>query len=202
MESIILQINRILHLIRAFLFRCKLKNKDATIISNNCIAGVMYHDLKLQFRSPTINLFFPKAEEFVRYAQNLKYYNSLELVEVSGDYSYPVGRIDDIEIHFMHYSSFAEAERCWKARRKRINYNNLMVLMTDQGGASEVIEQFGQIPYPKVYLTNKHLQYDWSVYIPGFDEQKSLGNTIEYSQLGKRYYEYFDYVNFLNKMKK
>lgn len=38
--------------------RSLLKNRDITIISANCVGGVIYHDLGLAFNSPTINLFF------------------------------------------------------------------------------------------------------------------------------------------------
>lgn len=202
MKYINLQINRGLHLIRNYFSRCRLKNKDVTIISSNCIAGVMYHDLKLQFKSPTINLFFD-ADNFLRYVDNLKYYNSCELVEVDGDQSYPVGKIQDVQIHFLHYNSFDKAKECWEKRKKRINYKNLAVIMTDQEreGTSDAIERFNNISYPKIYLTNKHLNYDWSVYIPGFDGKDGLGNTIEYAKYGKRYYEYFDYIAFLNNIK-
>ena len=199
-----LQINRSLHFIRNLFSRYRLKNKDVTIISNNCIAGVMYHDLKLQFRTPTINLFFKDAKNFLKYVNNLEYYNGLDIIEAKGNYSYPVGKLEDVEIHFLHYQSFDEAKSCWDERKKRINYNNLMVLMTDQekGETREILEKFSSIPYPKIYLTNKVLEYDWSVYISGFDKQECLGNTIEYSKYGKRYYEQFDYVDFLNNMKK
>ena len=199
-----LEINRFVHLMRNYINRYRLKNKDVSIISNNCIAGVIYHDLKLQFRSPTINLFFRNAEDFLKYVSNLKYYNSLELIESEGKCSYPVGKLEDVEIHFLHYHTFSEAKNCWEKRKKRINYENLVVIMTDQdgGGTSSAIEQFGNIPYPKIYLTNKHLRYSWSIYIYGFDGQDCLGNTIEYINLGRRYYEQFDYIDFINKMKK
>ena len=175
-----------------------------SIISNNCIAGVIYHDLGLQFKSPTINLFFPDAKDFLKYVNNLKYYNSHDLIEVIDNYSYPVGKIEDIEIHFLHYKTFLDAKNNWEKRKKRINYDNLMVIMTDQdgGGTRDAIEQFSKVSYPKIYLTNKHLDYSWSIYIPGFDGQDCLGNTIEYMRFGKRYYEQFDYVDFINKMNK
>ena len=59
----------------------RLRNKDVTIISTNCTGGILSHDLGLQFKSPTINMFF-RAEDFVRFWENLEYYMSIEkLVE-------------------------------------------------------------------------------------------------------------------------
>lgn len=54
--------------------RKRLKNKEISIISTNCIGGVLSHDLGLQFKSPTVNLFF-RAEDFIKFCENLEYYN-------------------------------------------------------------------------------------------------------------------------------
>ena len=40
--------------------RARLVNRDFTLISNNCCAGIIYSDLGLQFTSPTINLYMLK----------------------------------------------------------------------------------------------------------------------------------------------
>ena len=38
--------------------RERLNRDDVTIISTNCTGGILYHDLGLEFKSPTVNLFF------------------------------------------------------------------------------------------------------------------------------------------------
>ena len=40
--------------------RKKLKNNNITILSNNCLAGILYHDFQMKFNSPTINLFLKR----------------------------------------------------------------------------------------------------------------------------------------------
>lgn len=57
--------------------RKRLKNKEISIISTNCIGGVLSHDLGLQFKSPTVNLFF-RAEDFIKFCENLEYYMSID----------------------------------------------------------------------------------------------------------------------------
>ena len=52
------------------------KNMDFTIIAQNCIGGVIYSDLGLQFLSPTINMFI-EDENFVKLVENLEYYFSI-----------------------------------------------------------------------------------------------------------------------------
>ena len=51
----------------------KLHTKDFTLISQNCIGGVFYHDMGLQFLSPTVNTFIPEPD-FVKMVLNLRYY--------------------------------------------------------------------------------------------------------------------------------
>lgn len=51
----------------------RLKNHRFSLISANCIGGVLTHDVGEQFRSPTINLIIP---EFIKFAENLKFYLS------------------------------------------------------------------------------------------------------------------------------
>ena len=44
--------------------------------------------------------------------------------------------LDDIEIHFNHYISFEEAKNKWDERKRRINYDNIYIVMYDRGGLS------------------------------------------------------------------
>ena len=60
--------------------RKKIKNKNFTIISNNCTAGFIYHDLGLKFLTPTINLFI-RTDEYITFANNLEYYLSCSLIQ-------------------------------------------------------------------------------------------------------------------------
>lgn len=72
--------------------RCRrLENKDFTIISSNCAGTMMYYDLGMKFLSPTINL--TKMNDFVRFAENLKWFMDQELLEFKGKKQYPIGII-------------------------------------------------------------------------------------------------------------
>ena len=70
-------INYIRRILRYF-YRKTLRKRDVTLITNNCIGGIIYHDMHLQFLSPTINLYFDN-EEFIRFSTHLEYYLSLSL---------------------------------------------------------------------------------------------------------------------------
>lgn len=131
-----------------------LKNTDFSIISQNCIGGVLYSDLGLKFLSPTINLYF-SANDFVKFALNLRYYLGLNL-EMRWGEEYPIGILGDISVHFMHYETCSEAKEAWERRKLRINYNKILVLSTDMDGFDEnTYSLWKQIHYPKILLSSK-----------------------------------------------
>lgn len=129
-----------------------LNQKGISVISQNCIGGVFYHDMEMKFLSPTINLFFEEPD-FIRFVSKLKYYLELEL-EMRWEETYPIGRLDDIQIYFMHYTSCKEAKETWNRRKSRINYEKILVLATDRNGfTDEIYKQWKQLPYKKVLFT-------------------------------------------------
>lgn len=155
------------------------KPNDVTIISQNCIGGVFYHDLGLQFLSPTINLFI-KEPDFVRFALNLRHYMECEL-KMRWEEEYPVGRLDDIEIYFMHYETCKEAKEQWDRRRRRINWNKILIISTDREGFDEVVfRQWEHIPYPKVLFTaQQQFSKDKdSVFFPEYGKQGCVPDLI------------------------
>lgn len=95
----------------------KLKNKNFTLISVNCAAGRMYHNLGLRFDSPTINLAFSR-QDFCKFCANLRYYLDQELIFIGTDKRFPVALLGDIYIDFVHYTSKEEAEEKWNERKK------------------------------------------------------------------------------------
>lgn len=180
----------------------RLRNTNPTIISSNCNGAVMLYDLNLKFLTPTVNLFlFPK--DFLRFVSDLDKYlsNDAELVQVESRKPYPVGKLIDVEIHFMHYPTFEEAINKWNERRKRIQSNNIYLMMTDRDGCTyEDMVNFDKLPYNKVIFTNKHYpEIKSSFYIKGFEDESSVGVLSNPKNLwGKRFLDDFDYVSFLN----
>ena len=132
--------------------RASLVNREFSIISQNCIGGVAYHDFGMQFQSPTVNLFF-KEPDFVRFANHLEHYMRQDLQMEWGE-EYPIGRLDDIYVYFMHYSNCSEAQEAWERRKKRINWDKLLILATDmEGFDDDCYRKWEQIPYPKLLFT-------------------------------------------------
>ena len=101
-------LHKIIRKIRLFIWkknRIRLDKKDrkritdraktTTIISMNCTGGIISHNLGLQFLSPTVNLYM-KAEDFIKFCENLRYYMSIEKMQecteqnVIGGRDYPI----------------------------------------------------------------------------------------------------------------
>ena len=111
---------------KIYLANCKkkLKNNNFTLITPNCMGGMIYHDLGLRFLSPTINLqIFP----FDKFILNMKEYLEKDLVFVESDKEFPVAMLGDLTICFTHYHSKKEALQKWNDRKKRIVWDNIYI---------------------------------------------------------------------------
>lgn len=182
--------------------RRQIKNSSPTIIASNCNGGYILHDLGLRFNTPTINLFFD-ATDFLKFVSSLDYYLAQELIDTESELDYPVGSLADITIYFMHYATFDEAKTKWNERKKRVNKNNIFVIMTDKNGCTyEQILEFDKLPYQnKVIFTHKaYPDITSAVYIKGFEDAGEVGILSEWKPgfWKRRWLDDFDYVSFLN----
>lgn len=184
--------------------RRRLRNTTFSLLCNNCNGGILSHDLGLQFRSPTINLFF-YHDHFLRFCENLDYYLQQDLViceepQHEPQSEYPVCLLGDLELHFLHYSSFADAKQKWDSRVKRINKDNLFLMLTCYDSADhEFLERFDRLPYKnKVAFTEREFpEYSSAFCISGYEE--GLGVLTLFDGLnGKRKIDQFDYVGWFN----
>lgn len=138
----------------------KINKKQFTIISNNCWGGEVYESYNLIKQSPTIGLFF-MATDYIKFISNIHYYLNQKLFFINpmhskyfekvknnkGYGSYPVARLGDIEIFFMHYSSEGQARAKWDRRIKRINWDHILYKFNDQNGCTEAdIKNFVSLP--------------------------------------------------------
>ena len=107
-----------------------LKIKTPSIVSNNCSAGVCYKNLGIPFYSPTINTFI-MPREFIKFCSNFKEYIStgIKFLRMERGHlntrAYPVGLLKDIEIRFVHDTSWNDVFKTWNKRVNRIDWNNL-----------------------------------------------------------------------------
>lgn len=130
----------------------ELLHSKISIIANNCWGGLVYHALGLKFLSPFINVSVPE-ESYFKILGDLKYYLSCTLQLKTFAFrpemqkEYPICRLDDAELHFIHASSMEDIEEKWYERVKRINWDNLFVMTNTLSKESNEI--FGKFMYNK-----------------------------------------------------
>ena len=138
--------------------------------------GYVYQYYGIEYNTPTVGLLFD-TEDFLKICKSPRKYltKEPEIIEIeeclhAGPLSqldkwgtYPVGRIDDVEIYFMHYPTQEEALSKWIRRCKRVNYDNMVLMLLENETCSEeIIREFCELDFPnKVCLT--YNKYD----IPG-----------------------------------
>jgi uncharacterized protein (DUF1919 family) len=195
--------------------RSRNRNTNPTILTCNCLAGFIYHNLGLMFRSPIINLFL-MPWDFCSLATNLKAYADSDMVEVSDSgYEYPVGRLiphqkslPELTLYFQHYHSFDEAKSAWFRRYARINYDNIYVILefnNIQFDVGEYVDVFASQKFPgkSIALLHKPDPRFPSSFVltcgPADGSEFPSGYTLERDGItGKRRMDNFDYVSFLN----
>ena len=181
-----------------------LKNKDFTLIANNCNGGVLSHELGLRFNSPLVNLFI-NTEDYVKYLKNFDYYNSQTLSFVTDDTkSYPIGKLDDVTIDFVHYKSNEEAEQKWEERKKRINKNNMFIIFTEQNDCTEqCLNDFDNLPFENkvVFTYKKHDNIKSAVFVKKYeDSPDGIYMFLDFENCFsiRRNYDVFDFVSWFN----
>ncbi|VTM25357.1 DUF1919 domain-containing protein [Aggregatibacter sp. HMT-949] len=184
--------------------KSRLQNHGMTVISANCVGAFILHDLNEPFNSPFVNLYL-SPNDFVRYLQNIEFYQRQSLTFIQSEKPYPVAKLADLKVHFMHYRNSQEAQQKWLARSARMNLDNLFIMMTDkddaQGIAYEDLAAFDQLPFKnKVVFTRKpYPEFKSAFYIKGFEKQNQVGDLFTFSGWnGVKYYDQFDYVAWFN----
>lgn len=192
----------------------KLKKQNITLLSNNCLAGILYHDFQIKFNSPTINLFFEKDEDYIEFLTDIDYYSATEPIEKIVDkVTWPVGEIqkgdNTITIHFMHYKSFDEAKEKWIERGKRIDKDNMYILWlvgNTVGPSVENYNKFKRLNYKnKILITGNDFPFHEEIIVnPEFlNEDNTPGKWAKFQRKisSKRYIDQVDFVKYFNEMK-
>ena len=115
----------------------------------------------IEYRTPTLGLFF-LARDYVKFLLDIKFYLSKQLefinpkesihyeefknVELSIEF--PIAKLYDIEIFFLHYKNQEEAREKWNRRINKINWNNLIIILAENETCNyEIIKQFDALPF-------------------------------------------------------
>lgn len=184
----------------------KLKNKNVSIIANNCTGAEICHNLGLRFNSPLVNLQI-LPEDYIKFCRNLNYYLAQdircctqfierqrqmirnEFGREAEELSFPFGLCGDVLLALQHYDSFDKAKEAWERRRSRVDFSHLGVLMTVDDKYEKEAREFDELNYAnKVLLT-----VNWTIDLPHTRTaslQKPAGiHYFEYETTFKKYYE-------------
>ena len=196
--------------------RRNLRNKDFTIISNDCMVGGIYRKLGLKDTTPTIGLFF-FAEDYIKFLENFEYYlkqtptfskisrhveaDSLfpQLTQARKKNHYPIGLLgNDVEIHFLHYLNETQAMNKWQQRVKRINFENLFIIYSDKYRfREEYFDRFEKLPFEhKIFFSAKpRRDSELTVFLQDYADKPEVGDLFNKR---KSYEKCFDTIKWLN----
>lgn len=180
---------------------------NLSIISCNCFAGRIMQDLKMEYNSPTLGLYF-MFPDYIEFLQHLEYYlkeAKIEFVEHSkyplGDerradrsithHWYPIGLLGGkVEIHFLHYHTEEEAASKWYRRVKRVNFDNLLIIGMDQNRCTEEdIRVFDTLPFEKkiMFSTHDFAELKSNCFMKEFAGKESVGDPYKCADVFYRY---------------
>ena len=152
-----IRVNKLFAPMRSARIACRYRamgGEAASILSNNCAAGRMLHDLGLRLDTPTVNLWMTFSD-FLSFSEGLPGSLEGELREVlDADERNPVGDLlfagRSIRLHFLHVATFADAKADWERRRGRVDPDRTFLVATDNSNATrEELARFLRLPYPK-----------------------------------------------------
>ena len=187
--------------------RKKLKIKNLTIISNNCWAGIVSQYLGIKYYTPTIGL-YSFSEEYIKFLERFDYYikQKLEIIDTKDSKYYDemikknhqnaiVGKLDDVEIVFLHMKTGKEAIEKWNKRVKRINRRNIIFKFCEQNEcSSEHIKRFENLPFKnKICFTTK--EYPEYKSVIWFKDQFKNEEVVRDYYESHKYLNIIDYIN-------
>lgn len=183
----------------------KVTNRNVSIFCNNCVGGVIAHDLGLRFNSPTVNLYM-SPQDFVKFALRPEYYLRLkQVLPLGGVAKYPIGILDDITLHFVHYESLEDARSSWLRRASRVNLGNSCWILVDRDGLDcDTAQSFDSgVDSSHVILTGRSCFQGIRSVVYRDEWRSPAEDTLDLCAFksclsGARHIDSFDYVSFIN----
>lgn len=184
----------------------RLQNRDFSLVSNYCSGCVLLHELGMRFNSQFVNLAI-HSEDYIEYLENFDKYNEMPLrfIEPDAKKGYPIGKLGDLTIYFVHYKTNEQAREKWEQRKQRINKDNLFIIymcQDEDGCNEEIMERFDRLPFPnKVMFTNKEYpQFKSAFFCKEFVNEPGVPMFYDFKNhfTVKRKYDVFDFVSWFN----
>ena len=180
--------------------RKRLNRKDFVIISNNCWGAEIYRQFNKPYNTPFVGLFL-YGPCYIKLLENFEDYlaSDLRFVRTSRymDHPphYPLGMLEDLEIHFVHYKDAEEAREKWYRRLNKMititDQDNYFFKLCDRDGTDEsILNRFHRLPHPhkisfgiKPFPSKEHVviaEHENHVMVPhGFDLYKYTHKYVD-----------------------
>lgn len=181
-------------------YRRRFNGSPFVIISNNCWGGDIYQALDKPYNSPFIGMFInaPCYIKLLKHPEKYLLRTELTFIprskypELMAKPGYPIGQLDDVEVHFLHFLSETEAREKWIRRIDRMNWDKTrwFVKFDDRDNCTdELIHEFHQLNYPnKISFTKrKFKEYRDNIALKNPQDLILLHTT----------YDLFDFVKWL-----
>jgi uncharacterized protein (DUF1919 family) len=121
----------------------------------------------MPYLSPTAGLYF-FAPDYIKFVSDLHKYLNLPLEFIPAEESAyfeelkqrnqmdkPIGKLDDVEIVFLHYKTKEEAEEKWNRRKERVNFDHIILKFSRMDLCTEKeICEFDKLPFANKFILN------------------------------------------------
>lgn len=169
-------------------------NRIPTIISNSDAAQYIYDRLGMEYRSPTIGVWFHDGD-YLEMIKDIPAYTSCPLEDISAN-GCVTGRLapdpslyKPVTLNFYGYASFADAAAAWEKRCALVDPSNTFIIWEfadDKYDCSWYMSLFSVLPGRTAALTRKK-----------YPEMRNC-HCISAENTGERWLDKFDYVSFLD----
>jgi uncharacterized protein (DUF1919 family) len=200
-----------IHALRIFLLKKRLGSQNFSIISNNCWGAHIYQHVEIPYQTPFIGTFLT-PDCYLKLAANFRDYINKPLTFVPSsrhvhlnayrtekELNYPIGLLgEEVEVHFLHYHSQADAIDKWNRRLQRLTKddNKLYFKLCDhEPCTTDQIAAFDKLPLKnKVCFLARPLQnMKHAVWIPSSQGERVVDGLV----LSSISPEYFDAANWI-----
>lgn len=188
-------------------------NKNVCILCNNCVGGIISHDLGLRFNSPTVNLEFYDQNDFIYLAENIEEIARLKVYEKKKHehgltHTFPIGAVchhdKEILIGFRHYKTFEEAAHKWQSRMKRFDFKRFYLIFEIPQATTSQLQRIARIPCAGRAVLSS-VNEDFQKSFPFYHGLKMYetwhaGKILEYKSPFslKRHVDDLDYISLFN----
>lgn len=176
---------------------------DFCIIANNCWGAEVYRHYRRPYNTPVVGLYF-YPDDFLRFISGLRQNLSAPLTfitqsrHLSGPAKYPVGVVNGIEVHFLHYKDEAEATDKWTRRCARVPADDSLIYFKfdDRDGATQAqVHDFLDRKLPRsICFTRWPIRHFAAVHIPMARNEPSVMDGYALYYEGVRHFDLHTWV--------